>query len=96
MTDDSVTMTDSQNTMLRVAEKLLPSKCKPNTLCYCPTMDLIALATEDGSVHVFRLNGQSVFGADFGGENLAVQKLAWKDDGEFSLVYSLYNVNIWL
>ncbi|KAL9616781.1 MAG: hypothetical protein Q9160_008378 [Pyrenula sp. 1 TL-2023] len=81
--DDSTFAADGfQKTLSLVAEKLLPSKCKPDTLCYCPTMDLIALATEDESVHVFRFKNQRVFGADFGGANLAVKKLAWKEDGQ--------------
>lgn len=84
MDDSTFTANSLQNTMPLVAEKLLPSKCKSDTLCYCPTMDLIALATEDESVHVFRFRNQRVFGADFGGANLAVKKLAWKEDGKLA------------
>lgn len=82
MSSQNAAALGSQKTMLKVAEKMLPSECKSDTLCYCPTMDLIALATRDESVYVFRFNGQRVFGADFGGEDLTVQKLAWKEDGE--------------
>lgn len=74
-----------------VGEKSLPAKCKPSTLAYCPTMDLIALATEDEELRIFRLNGQRVFGGSFGGdpymgedeEDGEVRALAWKGNGEY-------------
>ena len=84
-----------------MAEKLLPAKCKPRTLAYCPTMDLIALATVDDEVRVFRLNGQQVFGASFGGDDgqgdgsgsengggnsNEVREIAWKGNGRFGFL----------
>ena len=51
-----------------VGDKSLPAKCKPELLTYCPTMDLIALVTEDDELRVFRLNGQKVFGGSFKGD----------------------------
>ncbi|EEP77994.1 conserved hypothetical protein [Uncinocarpus reesii 1704] len=74
-----------------VSEKQLPAKCKPDTLTYCPTMDLVALATEDEQVHVFRLNGQKVFGgfARGGGaaaDGLKVKSLKWKGNGHLLAV----------
>jgi anaphase-promoting complex subunit 4 len=53
-------------------------------------MDLIALATDDEELRVFRLNGQHVFGGSFGGdpylgddeEDGEVRALAWKSNGE--------------
>lgn len=73
-----------------VGEKSLPAKCKPNTLAYCPSMDLIAVATEDEELRVFRLNGQRVFGGSFGGDpylddvkNGEIRRLAWRGNGEF-------------
>lgn len=81
-----------------VGEKSLPAKCKLNTVAYCPSMDLIALATEDEELRVFRLNGQRVFGGKFGGdvylgeedadgEDGVIRALAWKANGEF--IYSV-------
>lgn len=75
-----------------VGEKTLPAKCKPSALAYCPSMDLIALATEDDELRVFRLNGQNVFGGSFGGDpylgedeaNGEIRALAWKGNGRFS------------
>lgn len=48
-----------------IAEKVLLRKCKPHTLAYCPTLDLVALATDDEELHIFRLNGQRVVGTNF-------------------------------
>jgi anaphase-promoting complex subunit 4 len=75
-----------------VGEKTLPAKCKLSALAYCPSMDLIALATEDDELRVFRLNGQKVFGGSFGGDSYPgedeedgeVRALAWKGNGMFS------------
>lgn len=78
-----------------VAEKTLQAtRCKPGSgmLAYCPTMDLIALAAEDDQLHVFRLNGQRVFGGSFGGdpyldedakEKGELRGLRWKNNGMF-------------
>lgn len=59
-------MVEERPQLTPVGEKSLPAKCKPSTLAYCPSMDLIALATEDEELRVFRLNGQRVFGALLG------------------------------
>jgi anaphase-promoting complex subunit 4 len=70
------------------AEKALPAKCKDGLLAYCPTMDLVALASEDEQVHVFRLNGQQVLGADLAGDPYLdevkgeVRGIGWKNDGK--------------
>lgn len=78
-----------------VAEKTLPAKCKDGLLTYCPSMDLIALASEDEQVHVFRLNGQQVLEADLAGDPYLdeakgeVRGIGWKNDGRF-LSYSLH------
>lgn len=77
-----------------VGEKSLQAKCKAQAVAYCPTMDLIALATEDEELRVFRLNGQRVFGGSFGGdpylgedeEDGEIRGMAWKGDGEFEFL----------
>lgn len=81
-----------------VGEKSLPAKCKlgAGALAYCPSMDLIALSTEDDELRVFRLNGQRVFGGSFKGdpflgereEDGEVRALEWKGNGEFVLTYA--------
>ena len=95
--------------LIPIAEKLLPAKCKLGTLTYCPTMDLIALATVDEEVHVFRLNGQRVFGGSFHGDESRdddddddnedggneVRGIAWKSDGRGSLSFFGFPQLIW-
>jgi anaphase-promoting complex subunit 4 len=83
-----------------VGEKSLPAKCKPSTLAYCPSMDLIALATDDDELRVFRLNGQRVFGGSFKGDPYLgedeadgeVRALAWKGNGECDLSFHVLAV----
>lgn len=79
-----------------VAEKTLPSKCKDGSLLtYCPTMDLIALATEDEQLYVYRLNGQEVLSADLAGDPYLdevkgeIRGLRWKNDGKHKLSLSM-------
>ncbi|KAL2822321.1 anaphase-promoting complex, cyclosome, subunit 4-domain-containing protein [Aspergillus cavernicola] len=72
-----------------VGEKSLSAKCKANMLTYCPTMDLIALVTEDEELHVFRLNGQKAFGISLKGDPYLdeddqsgeIRALRWKNNG---------------
>lgn len=65
-----------------LAEKITPQPVNVDQLVYCPTMDLIAVGTRDDQVHVFRLNGQRVFGAAYGQKSLQVRRLHWKPSGE--------------
>ena len=73
-----------------VGEKSLPARCKASTLTYCPTMDLIALVTEDDELRVFRLNGQKVLGGSFKGDPYLdeddgggeIRELRWKNNGK--------------
>ncbi|QGA15092.1 hypothetical protein EYB26_002748 [Talaromyces marneffei] len=81
-----------------VAEKTLPSKCKDGSLLtYCPTMDLIALATEDEQLYVFRLNGQEVLSADLAGDPYLdevkgeIRGVRWKNDGRLLAVADAEN-----
>ena len=81
---------NSPFSLVSVAEKKLAAKCRLHTLTYCPTMDLVALATEDEQVHVFRLNGQRVFGGSYGNlpeatQGDVVRGLKWKENGELEL-----------
>ena len=67
--------------MHAVASKALTEKCKPQALAYCPTMDLVALATENENLHVFRLNGQKVFGTSYSDAGFNIVWLRWKPNG---------------
>ncbi|EEQ89710.2 hypothetical protein RJZ56_004714 [Blastomyces dermatitidis] len=80
-----------------VAEKTLTSKCKPGSMAYCPTMDLVAVTSVDERVDVFRLNGQRVFGGVYGeggrgrggGE---VRRIKWKGSGHLLAVVCSDNI----
>ncbi|KAL4893762.1 anaphase-promoting complex, cyclosome, subunit 4-domain-containing protein [Aspergillus ambiguus] len=77
-----------------VGEKALPAKCKPDSLTYCPTMDLIAVVTKDDDLCVFRLNGQKVFGGSFKGDPYLdeddgggeIRGVTWKNNGHLLAV----------
>ena len=70
-----------------LAEKAIHQPASPEgLLAYCPTMDLLALATKEEQVFVYRLNGQRVFGAAQKGTPLRVEKLRWKPNGGLLLL----------
>ena len=64
-----------------VGQKTIAEKCKARTVAYCPTLDLVALATDSNCVHVFRLNGQRVFGASYEDEDFDIAWVKWKPNG---------------
>ncbi|KAL9132465.1 MAG: hypothetical protein Q9175_006363 [Cornicularia normoerica] len=64
-----------------LAEKLVQPAVNPRHLAYCPTMDLIALATIDEHIHVYRLNGQKVFGIANKQTANKVKQIKWKPNG---------------
>ncbi|KAI9791458.1 MAG: hypothetical protein M1835_000314 [Candelina submexicana] len=70
-------------TLNMLAEKTVPHLLDPEQLAYCPTMDLIAVATLEGKIFLYRLNGQRVLG---GAEKWQVpgrvRGLHWKPDGK--------------
>ena len=68
-----------------LAEKAVQPAIKPDHIAYCPTMDLISLATVDEQVHVYRLNGQKVFGVQNKQLSAKVSKVKWKPNGEIDL-----------
>jgi anaphase-promoting complex subunit 4 len=77
-----------------VGEKSLPAKCKTDMITYCPSMDLIAVITDDEELRVFRLNGQKVFGGSYKGDPYLddddgsgeIRAVRWKNDGMFLLL----------
>lgn len=76
--------------LLEVAEKVLAQAIKPGLLAYCPTMDLVAVGTQDEQVSVFRLNGQRVFGVGPHTNDSKAIRLMWKPNGQ--LLHSIRNV----
>ena len=65
-----------------LAEKVVHQPIKIDSLVYCPTMDLIAVATVDEQVHVYRLNGQRVFDVSNKKLDCSVRQLRWKPNGQ--------------
>ncbi|KFY33809.1 hypothetical protein V495_08259 [Pseudogymnoascus sp. VKM F-4514 (FW-929)] len=67
-----------------IAEKTLQSPANPNLLAYSPSMELLAVASADHNVLIYRLNGQRVFSASqkVRGVVLELQKLVWKPNGQ--------------
>lgn len=74
---------DDEAILLNVlAEQVLPQAGDGRQLACCPTMDLVAVGTADDRVHVYRLNGQRVFGAAPGRQPAKVRQMHWKPSGE--------------
>ncbi|PWY90049.1 anaphase-promoting complex component Cut20/Apc4 [Aspergillus heteromorphus CBS 117.55] len=94
MADDNGSQPAHEPQLTPVGEKSLPARCKASTLTYCPTMDLIALVTEDDELRVFRLNGQKVLGGSFKGDPYLdeddgrgeIRALRWKTTGHLIAV----------
>ena len=75
-----------------LAEKTVPQGIKPGLVAYCPTMDLIALVTRDEQTHVFRFNGQRVFGIARKKNDCSITQLRWKPNGlSFTTESGLYS-----
>jgi len=77
---DSVDLVATLNVL---GEKIVHQHVNPQLLAYCPSMDLIAVGTQEEQVFVYRLNGQRVLVASQKDTTLRVQKLKWKPDGMF-------------
>ena len=72
--------------LVQLADKLLSRPVKPYLLAYCPTMDLLALATQEEKVYVYRLNGERVIGAGNRKQSLGVERIQWKPNGAVRLL----------
>lgn len=64
-----------------LAEKVVQPAINSAHVAYCPTMDLVALATIDEQVQVYRLNGQKVFGIVSKQTSGQIDQLKWKPNG---------------
>ncbi len=64
-----------------LAEKVVQPAINPAHVAYCPTMDLVALATTDEHVQVYRLNGQKVFGILNKQTSVQIDQIKWKPNG---------------
>lgn len=70
-----------------LSEKLVQPAVNPRHLAYCPTMDLIALASIDEHIHVYRFNGQKVFGITNKQSAYKVTQIKWKPNGQSSIFF---------
>ena len=68
-----------------LAEKLVQPAVNARHLAYCPTMDLIALASVDQCIHVYRLNGQKVFSITNKKFANKVNQIKWKPNGQSNI-----------
>ncbi|CCU82675.1 anaphase-promoting complex component Cut20/Apc4 [Blumeria hordei DH14] len=68
-----------------LSEKVLQQTIIPGIVSYCPSMDLIALATKDQGVYIFRLNGERVCGISQQTKH-QVERIHWKQDGQLLAV----------
>ena len=75
-------MTKDFNSLTMLAEKVVQSAIDPSHLAYCPTMDLVACATVDEQVSVYRLNGQKIFGISSKSGMGKVEGIRWKPNGD--------------
>ncbi|KAF2678059.1 hypothetical protein K458DRAFT_377414 [Lentithecium fluviatile CBS 122367] len=67
--------------LLQQAEKILLHPIHPHLISYCPTMDLIALVTDEENLDVYRINGQRAFGLKRRSEDERVEAVAWQGNG---------------
>lgn len=63
-------------------DKTLPTPVNPKQLAYCPSMNLLALATADEQIDVYRAKGQRVFGVTRDESAGKVTSMQWKPDGK--------------
>ncbi|KAH9869907.1 hypothetical protein J1614_006828, partial [Plenodomus biglobosus] len=68
--------------LLQQAEKILLHPIHPHLITYCPTMDLIALVTDEENLDVYRINGQRAFGLNRKSEDVSVDALQWEFNGK--------------
>ncbi|KAF1844126.1 uncharacterized protein K460DRAFT_343122 [Cucurbitaria berberidis CBS 394.84] len=68
--------------LLQQAEKILLHPIHPHLISYCPTMDLIAVVTDEENLDVYRINGQRAFGLKRKNEDINVDALQWEFNGK--------------
>lgn len=68
--------------LLLQAEKILLHPIHPHLISYCPTMDLIAVVTDEENLDVFRINGQRAFGLKRKSEDVTVDVIQWEFNGK--------------
>ena len=67
--------------MMLQADKTLLQPIRPHLIAYCPTMDLIAVVTEQETLDVYRLNGQRAFSHKRKNSVTSIDCICWKFNG---------------
>lgn len=62
-------------------EKQFAQRIKPDLVSLCPTLDLVAVATTDRQLDVFRFNGERAFGRARDGLEVSIDLFEWKWNG---------------
>jgi anaphase-promoting complex subunit 4 len=68
--------------LLQQAEKILLHPIHPHLISYCPTIDLIALVTDEENLDVYRINGQRAFGLKRKSSDVSVDCICWEYNGQ--------------
>jgi hypothetical protein len=68
--------------LLQQAEKILLHPVHPHLISYCPSMDLIAVVTDEESLDVYRINGQRAFGLKRKSGDMRVDAIQWQFNGK--------------
>jgi anaphase-promoting complex subunit 4 len=71
-----------QRQLLQQAEKILLHPIHAHLIAYCPTMDLIAIVTDEENLDVYKINGQKAFGLKRKSEDVNVDALQWEFNGK--------------
>ncbi len=70
------------------AEKILTQPIHSHLITYCPTMDLVAVVTQDEQLDVYRVEGgQRAFGLKRKSPELTIDQICWKFNGIVDLRY---------
>jgi anaphase-promoting complex subunit 4 len=71
-----------QRQLLQQSEKILLHPIHPHLIAYCPSMDLVAIVTDEENLDVYRINGQRAFGLKRKSEDVTVDAIQWEFNGK--------------
>jgi anaphase-promoting complex subunit 4 len=78
----AATESKKQRQLLQQSEKILLHPIHPHLIAYCPSMDLVAIVTDEENLDVYRINGQRAFGLKRKSEDVNVDALQWEFNGK--------------
>jgi WD40 repeat protein len=77
---------ESNNFFKKIDEKNVNQEVK--LMLWNPKMDLIAIAFQNGDVHLYRMSWQKVWSVNNTQQNVSITSMAWRPDGK-SIIVSL-------